>query len=281
MLKIRTIQVVVFLVFFLGCVGDLYSQDNGITEKDTINGMVLCKAFAKNTKDGWGLISGDPKTMDGSVAYYFDDEGNLRKLVSWSNYPESSSATIAYYSEEGELMHIIFSDSQPEGYSYSGIAYKMHREENNNNIDFKYKVRYSFMADFENSYVQGNSNKYPSSIGKEQLPIHANIDSLKSHLRIEKFQPPSNCTKVRFYKPSKNQITFINNENVNLREGANTSSKVIVTMGVGDRVKVLEVMREESVKNLGSHNWYKVAINDLVGYIFGAYLEPVDGIIKP
>jgi len=41
-------------------------------------------------------------------------------------------------------------------------------------------------------------------------------------------------------------------------------------------VKILEVLQEETVKNVGTFNWYKIEVNQTTGYIFGAYLEPVE-----
>jgi len=267
-------------LFFFCCVSNFYSQNCGIAEKEMIHDMELYKVDSQNTEEGVILVASNPKGLDGATCYYFDRDENLRKFVSWRDYPESSSAVIAYYSEEGALMYIIFGDWQPEGYSYQGIAYKTYCGEFSDSIEFKYKVQYDFMTDFENSSIQGNSNKYPSVIGEWHLSHYTHIDSLRTYLQIETLQPPPNCKTVQFDKPAKNQITFTNGYNINLREAANISSKVITTIDIGERVKIVDVLQEESIKNLGNHNWYKIEKNGVDGYIFGAFLEPVEKEIK-
>jgi len=263
----------------LCCITHIYSQNCGIEEKKTINNIILHKVWSQNTKEGMILISNNPKHADGEVCYYFDSNENLRKIISWSKYPESLGVIIAYYNEEGELMYLIFSDFQPEGYSCQGIAYKTYRGTYNDSIELNYKVQYE-ATDFENIYVQGNAGKYPIKIGDLWLSQYTHIDSLKFYMKIETLQPPPNCKKVQFYKPSKNQITFTNSHGINFREGANASSKIIRTMVPGEIVKILDVLQEETVKHVGTYNWYKVLVNNKECYIFGAFLEPVEKEVR-
>jgi hypothetical protein len=273
---------IVIILSIFAFTSEIYSQNIGIAEKEAINKMALYKAWWKITPDGGILTPIYPNFSDGSTVCYFDDEGNLRKFVQWSDYPESTSSRVAYYSEEGDLMYILFSDFQPEGYSYQGIAYKTVSDEFTDSIEFRYHVQYNMMVDFENSYIQGKSSKYPTITCEwNTLSKYTHVDSLVSYLQIETPQSPTNCKMVQFDKPSINQITFINNDNVNLRESAKTSSKVIRTMMCGENVKILEVLQEETVRNVGTYNWYKIEVIQMTGYIFGAYLEPIEKEIKP
>jgi len=267
-------------LFFFCCIFNLFSQNCGIAEKEIINGMELYKVYSQNTKEGIRLTADNVENLDGSTCYYFDNDGNVRKFISWFEYPESSHVIIAYYNEEGKLMYILFSEFQPEGYSYQGVAHKTYCGEFRDSIDSKYKVQYNMMIDFESSNVQGTSSKYPSVIGEWRLSNYTHIDSLKSYLQIETLQLPPDCKKVQFNKPSKRQTTFTNNYNINLREAANLSSKVITTIDIGERITVLDVLQEESIKNTGNYNWYKIKKNDMEGYVFGAFLEPVEKEIK-
>ena len=260
-------RTILFISIFFGYLGVAYSQNIGIAEKETINNMILCKAYKAN--------------VEGFTACYIDDEGNLRKFVQRIEYPGSLLETIAYYSEEGELMYIRFCNNDTEGYSYQGIAYKISRDYDwGDTIEYRYNVQYSMMADFDNYSIQGKSSKYPAITCEwNLLAKYTHVDSLASYLlnfQIKIQQPTFKCKKVQFSKPSKNQKTYINNDNVNLREGAKTSTKVIRTMGSGEIVKILEVLQEETVKNVGTFNWYKIEVNQTTGYIFGAYLESVE-----
>ena len=272
----KTVIILSILIYF----SDAYSQGCGIAEKEAIDSMVLYKAYLEWTTDSeQELISTDKGHIDGGFYCYFDNDSNLRKLISWIDYPESSSVKIAYYSEEGELMYILFSEFETEGYSYQGIAYKTHCGEYRDSIDFKYNVQYEFESDFENISTQGTSSKYPSVIGEWELSNYTHIDSLKLHFNNELKLPP-NCKRVQFDKPSSNQLTFTNSHNINLRETANISSKVITTINIGEKVKIIEKGKEENIYPFGKHNWFKVNVYSKTGYIFGTFLEPVEKTLE-
>jgi len=274
----KAVIILSILIYF----SDAYSQGCGIAEKETIDNMVLYKAYLRNTsyrqttQNLWELTSADPEYYDGKSYFYFDSNGNLRKHIETVSYPESLSTKIAYYNIEGELMYILFGSFDAEGDSYQGIAYKAHCGEYNDSIVFKYNVQYEFGVDFENRSTQGISSKYPAIIGS-----YSHIDSLKLFLSIEELQLPTNCKKVQFDKQiSKNETAFINSFNINLREQPNTSSKIIRTMTVGERVNILGVFHQENINNLGNYNWYKIDIYGIEGYIFGAFLETVEKTIE-
>ncbi|MCL2681950.1 MAG: SH3 domain-containing protein [Bacteroidales bacterium] len=259
-----------------------YSQSCGIAEKEAINNMVLYKAYFHSPHSAEEILSTyNGYTTEGYYCY-FDGNSILRKLIFWSEYPESSYTRIAYYSEIGELMYILFSHFDTEGYSSQGIAYKMCGGEYRDSVAFRYNAQYEFGVDFKNTETQGAANKYPSVIGDWRLSNYIHIDSLKWYLEIEEIplQPLPNCKKVRFDKPSSNQTTYTNSLNINLREQPNTSSKIIGTMTIGERVKILDVLHQENINNSGNHNWYKIDRNGMVGYIFGAFLEPVEKVIE-
>jgi len=264
----------VFLLF-LGGIINIFAQNCGLVEKDMINKMKLFKAYSQYSEEGTKLIANHIIEIEGETYYYFDEEMNLRKFILWNEYPESLGVIIAYYSKNKELMYIIFNNFQPEGYSYSGIAQKTHC--GSDTIDFRYQLQYSNMADFENSIVSGNSNRYPVITSDwDILSKYSHVDSLKAFMQIEMLQPPHGCKKVVFSKPSKHQTTFTNSNNVNIRERANTSSKVITSLHIGRKLEILDVLHEETVKNLGNYNWYKIKVNQIEGYIFGAFLEPIE-----
>ena len=120
----KVIIILSILIYF----SDAYSQNCGIAEKEAINNMVLYKAYLQNTayrqttQNLWELTSIDPEYYDVSSRFYFDSNGNLRKHIETIDYPESSFATIAYYSEEGKLMYFLFGMSNAGETSCHGIA---------------------------------------------------------------------------------------------------------------------------------------------------------------
>jgi hypothetical protein len=268
------------LLFFI-CFSNSFSQNKGWVEKNIINNLILYKAYIQNGDVGEGriLTPNNPKYADGYQCIYFDSEGNMRKYISWFDYPESFATTIAYYNEKGELIYIISCNYQPEGYSYQGIAFKTVNDDYDHNIEFKYKVQYNEMNEFENYTIQGNSNKYQAIVcDLNLLELYANVEALAVCLAIEEMQPPQKCKKVQFTKPSKDQKTFTNYLNINIREDGKTSSAIINTIDCGITVKIVDILPEENVGNFGNHNWYKIEYNNYnnLGYIFGAFLEPVE-----
>lgn len=59
---------------------------------------------------------------------------------------------------------------------------------------------------------------------------------------------------------------------LNLRSGQSTSSSLITTVSSGTTVEVLE-------KN--SNGWFKVNVNNQMGYMYSQYLAPIKGEVKP
>ncbi len=256
----------------------IYCQSCGITEKEHINNMVLSKVWEQDTggETRNRLTSQNPKLMDGETCYYFDSNDNLRKYISTWEYPESGFSIIGYYNTKGELMYVLFNMSQPEGYSCQGLAYKTYSDEFGDSITFNYNLQYVYSADYKNLHTQGYSNKYPSTIGEWNLSNYTHVDSLKLYSKIDVLQALPDSKKVKFFKPSKNQISFINGHEVNLKEQSNTSSKVIRTMNIGEKVTISNVLQEDLIENIGHYNWYKVKNNHTIGFVFGAFLEPVE-----
>jgi uncharacterized protein YgiM (DUF1202 family) len=241
--------------------------------------MILTKVWSENTAVGMVLLSNDPNYFDGFYSFYFDQDNLLRMFVSSTNYPESSSEVIAYYNKEGELMHISFYRHEPEGYSYQGIAYKTQCEVDS--IYYKYNIQYEMMGEFEKRDEERYDNHYSLIIEEwDILKMYSHTGNLQSYFKIKSLIPPEECKKVQFRMPQKNEITYVNKDKVNVREQRNTSSKVISILDIGARVKILDILQEESIKGLGTYNWYKVEINNITGYIFGAFLEPVEKEVK-
>ena len=115
------------LSLFLALLSTTYSQNCGITERESINNLTLSKAWGINTADGVVLTAEDTRISSSEQLFYFDRYGNLRKLIKWSQYSCSAHTIIAYYCENGDLVHIVFRDMRPEGYSVQGFAYKTYR----------------------------------------------------------------------------------------------------------------------------------------------------------
>ena len=69
----------------------------------------------------------------------------------------------------------------------------------------------------------------------------------------------------------------VNNDQVNLREGPSTSSKVITQLDKGTPVRILDQTKKSETIAGETAIWYKVRLWDRTeGWIFGAFLKPVE-----
>jgi len=275
----KPMKKIIIILFVIALYADAYSQDCGKEEINNLKNLILTKAWSENTPTGAVLLPNDPKYFDGSTYYYFDEDGNLRKYVSVAEYPESRSKTVAYYNKLGKLAYISLYDYQPEGYSYQGIAYQANCD--NNTVYYKYTVTYDMAGESKAWNREGHSSNFSIIIDNHDiLAQYTDTKKLQSFLRINALTPPANSPKIQFRKPAVNDITYINSNNVNLREQASTSSKVIGALNSGKRVKILEVLHMEAIGNLGTYYWYKIQLNGISGYVFGAFLNTDEAQIE-
>ncbi len=83
----------------------------------------------------------------------------------------------------------------------------------------------------------------------------------------------------RFVKPGKSNQTILNNS-TSLRSRANVYSTAIQKLKVFERVKILSVGKQESIDPWGKDHWYQVKAGQKMGWVFGAFLEPVEKKIR-
>ncbi|MDH5682096.1 MAG: SH3 domain-containing protein, partial [Spirochaetota bacterium] len=88
--------------------------------------------------------------------------------------------------------------------------------------------------------------------------------------------------KYRFIAPIKGFQAMINDKIVILRAGPTTKSPPVMTLYVGQKVRIKAVGKKVTLGHLGTHHWYQVTYfpnifsdKKIVGWVFGVYLEPV------
>lgn len=109
-------------------------------------------------------------------------------------------------------------------------------------------------------------------------------NNLKKNFKIGKFNL-SECDiagYVTFKKPKVNDEAIINANNVILRRKPTTKSEIIGKINPFAIVKILSIDKNEKIEPWGEHHWYKVKYRHLKpeGYVFGAFLEPVEVAVK-
>jgi hypothetical protein len=73
---------------------------------------------------------------------------------------------------------------------------------------------------------------------------------------------------------------YINDNNVRIRNSPNTSSEILGQLNMGDYVTVIDTSSERVTVNNYDDYWYKVVTTDnIIGWIFGAYIELMDNEI--
>jgi hypothetical protein len=119
-------------------------------------------------------------------------------------------------------------------------------------------------------------NRIPS---KHYLRYDFNIKSLFQRYNIQRNQliNARHSEYVVFKEPVPGNITIINTNDVRFRDKP-TSGKVIAKLKAFNEVKVLNVGSKETIKPYGTYHWYNVlsSVHNQTGYVFGAFLEPVE-----
>ena len=129
-------------------------------------------------------------------------------------------------------------------------------------------------------------NAFPSD---PRIGICMSVYDLKKRLQIENinFQAIESFGNYRMAGPKESNETFINSCSVIIREKPSRNSSELLRCSPMQKVLIKKIDREEEVKPYGKHNWYEVEIknkinvdNEYKGYVFGAFLEPVEVEVK-
>ncbi|MDR1120224.1 MAG: SH3 domain-containing protein [Dysgonamonadaceae bacterium] len=250
-----------------------HAQDCSKENIRSVNTMNLYRVYIVD-----GKFSATPKYFEGAKCWYLDGDAKLRKYFDWSSYPESLSKYLVYYDESGQMAYFLFKDSNPEGYSYWGRAHTGCGPYYNH-LEFDYTVQFEWETDFWISRTHGKSSAFPQTIGNHTwLSMYCHVDSFIHRAPTL----PQECIKVRFAPPRKGNKTFTNDHNIVLREKPSIASAKLQTLEIGRDVTVLEIAQEETIGDMGAHHWFKVQLYNVptTGYIYGAFLEPVEQEIK-
>jgi hypothetical protein len=245
--------------------------------------MNLSKAYLIfGSEERISVVNNLPSTnyVDFLDTLYYDTAGRIRKIVSHKCDGGCKSGDISYFDADGYLRFNLFYDyDQGEG---------INRE--------IYMKKNKLLLSKGETYDDNNGNPIALSffikkgkISKEIKGIPfghtAHLDSLKKQYN-NNLEMPKNCFQVVFSLPEIGSSTFINAINTEVRTSANFKSQVIDTLKMGQDVRIIESTKDENVREIGTYPWYKIEYttdfgNTLkTGYVFGAFLEPVEIEIK-
>lgn len=216
---------------------------------------------------------------------YSDEEGQLRKVIMYGGYPESSFLTIEYFDEEGNICHLIFENGHacergdycPENtsmYHHCGNAY--FRSGKLIALESKYWCgdydvlisRNEIMLEESKYLCDGyhkNTQKLKNLIAEREKDTSCNLGVKKS---TELFNFSRDSLKV-------GNNVVINSNDVIIREGPGLKSDKKHKFDSGIVVKIKEIGDPETIEKYGTHKWYKIEYWGDVSWIFGAFIEPV------
>jgi hypothetical protein len=217
--------------------------------------------------------------FEGSLSFYYDADGLLRKFVDYFEYPGSTFFLTGYYDEEGQLISLFFGKVPEESHEYNGTVSVV--KHNPYTLAFDYQYRESWYA-HDWTHVYGESTDYPELIGFPPLSRFSCTDSLKTAYAIDKSHIINNfkSKRVRFAAPQVGDNVFINKNNVSLHSSPSNDSNVINIANIGTRFNIVEVLPKEKSDNEESFSWYRIEYYNMIAYVFGEFLEPVERMVN-
>lgn len=259
---------------------------------DKINNLDLYKGCVMyNTSDNSHFvvtpsnkdIEYEENVYSSDICVYYDSAGRIRKYESIhkSMYIDATVVDVMYFDANESLCYRLFYN-EGEG---DGLKGKMY-------------ANGSSILLFEGSVYSSNHGidkwidfSYTTTLLPSYFYIYnfkiGNINDLKSHLNSD-LSMPQNCPKVRFCIPHIGDTTIISGNDVYIRYEPTINGSVMGKSNVGDLAQILVVGSKETIEGLGCHHWFKIRWEfenqecenvKVEGYIFGAFLEPVEKVI--
>ncbi len=232
-------------------------------EVKRINGLTLSKTVkSKNPEKEETIIPEEQAII------YYDTRNRIRKvIVSW----ELAVRNIFYFKTNGNLCYISFRNKglNPPGgeNSTSGTVY--------------YKNQNPIKMDTI-EYGPINRKVYKKNLFQE-YGAYKTVQAFKKDYKVS--GKLASKGKYTFTKPSKGDTTNINKNSVSIHSDPSCKSPILYALHGYESVTILEM------KQWKEHTWYKVKVNYLyygsenkkpkkVGWVFGAFIEPVEVKVK-
>lgn len=218
------------------------------------------------------------RNIDENMSYvYKDDEGRIRKFLTMLNHVEFSGYNVHYFDTTGEVVYsYIYYQTymSPHFYGYrymsEGKQIFCDMDVYDEDKDTWERVNYSNRETLLTYCSSFDHILHADSVAPFCKSLYFKDDFLSENI----------TEQVRFTAPEKGTKTIINNREAYILEKDKMNSEIILKPLFGEIVEILEKGKEKRIKPFGKHNWYKVSVNDKQGYIFGAFLEPVEKTIE-
>jgi hypothetical protein len=223
---------------------------------------------------------------------YKDTSGNIRKII-YTNYDYGYKVVIGYYDTLGHLIRVVF-NIRDDIESFWGYQWAEQRELFfSNEAYIKYNPDYVEEQGLTFEKEGGTPTieiiyTYEGKIlhfGDQSLTLFAHVNDVKSCYNIGDF--PAGCATVTFSYEVQSGKTITGSNAVRVREAPRLKSKVVETLYAGEDITIIAQGKRENIAPWGEFYWYKVnyqnfwtPANPHTGYIFGAFLEPIEIMIN-
>ena len=218
---------------------------------------------------------------------YFDESGLIRKYINQEINEMEHFFLVCYYNKLGSAIYIAHQSGNTVT-DENGFAY-LDKDE----IILQNSFTNPYYEEF---YVNGEltiegekggfttkgegSFLYETPLYNMNLNKYAHVDSLRKYCNNEygyTIELSENATTVNFDNFDLAYVTFYDDNSIVVRKTPKHPSSPAVDHPVylGFPLKVLEKCEGEIVDSWDFNHWYKVEYGDVIGYIYGAFLEPV------
>ena len=200
---------------------------------------------------------------DAAFLVYYDTEKRIRKFIDMFTVPEQYGYSIHYFDTGGYVVKSIFFGNGAMNPLITGTRYMSKGKLVYLDINTQDEAGEVAKA------IEQYGGKMPDAdfySDRRRYLLHT--DSLKNHYYYEHFKLDiATNPKVVFRLPQTNDKTTINVRRANLRIAPATDAEIITAVELGNIVEILEITNNQ---------WYKVKVNEKIGYIFGELLEVVE-----
>lgn len=286
------------LVIFILTYNTLYGQNQNIEEcikkVKSINSICLKKVLiGLNEEDVYGLYS-DYKFDDSLMtnALYLDSLNQIRKHIYYSYAETCETTIICYYDTGGELIFMIYNDyywdvnNPPSNTEVPTRLTGYIFADKNATIKQEWKLI--------KKYDYNTLIKYYNSLDQQSISVKARRINLKKYETTDELLSSyqlksSNLGIAQIFKvvifDGKKGVSFVNRNDVLVRTGPNKEYPVNEELNRVDLGKVLLIestnkeIKKDKIDRCG---WSEIIdpFTGVKGYIYGAFLEPVERVIE-
>lgn len=215
---------------------------------------------------------------------YFDANGLIRKNIYRYSTEIEQLTFISLYDEAGNAVFIAYQAGNNIT-DEKGFVYLDKGE-----IILENSVTYPYYEEYyidEKLVVEGEKGGFTAKTSgtfSYQTPLHeiplyqyANTDSLKKYCKNygHPIELLSTSITTNFSNTDLGYITSCNSDGIRIAPNMSASILEGINTDFVHYVTILEKVKGEEIEGWGFNYWYKVKCGEEIGYIYGAFLEPL------